>query len=661
MSDHPVTNQPMSCAQLLATADQLGKAGRTDLVIALYRQWLAQSPNDPLSCAIAFNLGLALYSQNDLAGSVAAYQSAIATNPNFYQAYINLSQTLERGGLTAEAVQIYFQLINRLGGITGEAISHKLIALKQLARLLIAANLYPKASEVLHISLDIDPSQTEVLNHWLHLRQRLLKWPVLQPFGAVTKAKMLTGFAPLALATFTDDPLLQLTSAYHYGHEIGQPETHFLDHYQPKPPRTPNERIKVGYVSSDFRGHAVGYLVSELCELHDRDKVEIFVYYCGIPNDDPTKARIKASAEHWLDITPLSDEEAAKQIVADGIEVLVDFNGYTRDARTRMLAMRPAPVIANWLGYPGTMATPYHHYIIADPFIIPEISEKYYTETVKRLPCYQPSDRKRVVSSKPCTRKDAGLPEDAVVFCSFNAAQKIVPFTWRRWMAILARVPNSVLWLLSGSDDVSTRLRELAAEHGIDPTRLIFAPVMSNPDHLARIPLADLFLDSLPYGAHTTASDALWMGVPVLTVAGRGFAARVCGSLVSAAGLSDMVMTTEADYIEKAVALGHDPGALKALRARLAEARDHCVLFDMPRLVASMERILGEMADDYRAGRRPGPDLANMDVYHDIGLKLHDDGVETALIPDYDEGYRQKLAERHQLQPVGPDTRLWKG
>ncbi|NJL72548.1 MAG: hypothetical protein HC888_13765 [Candidatus Competibacteraceae bacterium] len=260
----------------------------------------------------------------------------------------------------------------------------------------------------------------------------------------------------------------------------------------------------------------------------------------------------------------------------------MDLNGHTMGSRQRVLAMRPAPVQVNWLGFPGSAGSPFHHYIIADDFIIPPDHEHYYSERVLRLPCYQANQRHRAVTTQAPSRSEAGLPEDGIVYCSFNSIHKATLFTWRRWLEILGRVPGSVLWLLATTDEAKTNVRSLAAENGIDPARLIFADRVANPVHMARLGLADLFLDSTPYGAHTTGSDALWAGVPVLTLSGRSFASRVCGSLVRSAGIPDLICTSPRDYVERAVELGRNRARCTEYRQILLACRDRSVLFDTP-------------------------------------------------------------------------------
>jgi predicted O-linked N-acetylglucosamine transferase (SPINDLY family) len=429
------------------------------------------------------------------------------------------------------------------------------------------------------------------------------------------------------------------------------------------PPARPREgrKLRIGYVSSDLREHAVGFGLAEVMELHDRQRYEIHAYYCGIARTDPTQARIQANVDAWTDINQLSDDEAAARIAADGIDILIDLNGYTRDARTAVFARRPAPVIANWFGFPGTMATPYHNYIIADPVVIPEGDDIYYSEKVLRLDCYQPNDRKRPVAERTPTRAEEGLPEEAFVFCCLNGSQKITPAVFELWMQILERVPASVLWLLSSSPDINARLQQVAQARGVAGERLIFAEKKPNPLHLARYRLADLFLDTYPYGAHTTAADALWMGVPVLTIPGATFASRVCADVVRAAGLPELVCTSPEDYVARAVGLGLDRERAAALSRALTESRMSSVLFDTQRLVRRLESLFDEMWGDAEAGRVPVPDLTNLDAYSEIGLELGLAAGEGLAPGASREQYRERLAARHRVYPLKPDGRLWDG
>jgi len=323
-----------------------------------------------------------------------------------------------------------------------------------------------------------------------------------------------------------------------------------------------------------------------------------------------------------------------------------------------VFARRPAPIQVNWLGFPGSMGSPYHQYIIADDFIIPVESELYYSETVVRLPCYQPNDRKRVVAETP-TREAVGLPEGVFVFCCFNGAQKFTRFHFDRWIEILRRAPNSVLWILEPEPEIGERLVAYAAANGVARERIVFAPKQANPYHLARYALADLFLDTTPYGAHTTASDALWMGIPVLTLAGRAFASRVCGSLVSAAGLPELVCDSPEAFVELAVGLAGNPAAIAQLKARLEAGRATCDLFNMEKLTASLEGLYAEMCEAHQKGVRIRPDLTNLDIYLAVGAEDNQDERETGMIADYHGLYREKIAARHKARPIPADSRIW--
>ncbi len=464
----------------------------------------------------------------------------------------------------------------------------------------------------------------------------------------------------MSLANLTDDPMFLLAKAYQYNKQsIGLCPS-------PRPRITPADaarrrhgRLRIGYVSSDMREHAVGFAMTDVIELHDRTRFEIFVYYCGISRIDQTQQRIKGAADHWLDINALTDAQAAQKIAEDEIDILIDLNGYTKSARTKIFSMRPAPVAVNWFGYPGSMGSPYHHYIVADPTIIPPGQDHYYSEKVVRLPCYQPNDRKRVVAEARPSRRDAGLPDDAFVYCCLNGMQKLTPLTFQRWMTILSRVPGSVLWLLTGTSDTNARIRQFAAAQGIAPDRIIFAEKMANPQHLARYPLADLFLDNLPYGAHTTAADALWMGVPIVTLPGRSFASRVCASVVQAAGIGELVCTSPGDYVAKAVELGLDRTKFTTVKQKLIAGRDTCLLFDTPRLVSHLEELYRQMWTDFDADQLPVPDLSNLDIYHDVALEFDLEKTELLTEDEYLALYREKLTHWNSTYPIRPDNRLW--
>lgn len=642
---------------LIRAVEQLKTAHDATAVVALYDCWVEHNGDDPLLYAVLFNLSVTLSDAGDVERATQCLERALELNPDFTPASINLGRLHERKGGAEAAVRQWAAAVDRLGAVTGTAITHKVTALNQIARVMEDAGQDEAAENMLRQSLDLTPDQPEALQHFVALRQRLCEWPVLTPWERVSRKALVAGMSPLSMGAYADDPMLHLAAAWNYNRrDVGLPAAGVIRSHWAAREGSTGGRLRVGYLSSDLREHAVGYLCAEVFELHDPATVEVFAYYTGIPGTDPIKERYQRAVAHWVDITGLSDAEAARRIADDGIHILVDLNGYTRDGRTKLVALRPAPVIVNWLGYPGTTGSPYHHYIIADDWIIPQGDEIYYSEKVLRLPCYQPNDRKRVVAATAPTRAEMGLPEDAMVYCCFNGLHKVNRFTFQRWLDILNRVPNSVLWLLGGCEAAQTRLRAAAANGGVAPERLIFAGKLANPHHLARYPLADLFLDTTPYGAHTTASDALWMGVPVLTQSGRAFPSRVCGSLVRSAGLPEMVCATAQEYVDRAVALGREPSRLAAYRQRLAQRG---ALFDMDALTRRLEQLYRQMWDEYQSGALPRPDLRNLDIYMEIGAELDFDAIDPLGEGNALAWWRERLSARHDLRPIAADARLW--
>lgn len=657
MSIATATDAP-SLSELVTQAQALGAADRRDAAEQLYARWIAQRPDHPQLYIAHFNHACLLGEMGRSADAMRALGACLSLNPDFLPASINLGGFLERAGDIRQALEQWRGVAQRMVSVTGASVTHKLTALRQIARVLSEHQNPAAAEATLRQCLELRPEQRDVIEQLMALRLAQCAWPVVSPMEGAGRRSLLRGMSPLSMLAYSDDPLLQLGLAHHYARMLVDESVDLSRHDRRDAPIDPGRRLRIGYVSSDLRDHAIGTLMAEVFELHDRGKVEIFAYYCGPASESTLLHRIRAAAEHWVELRALGDDAAAARIAADGIDILIDVNGYTRDARTAVFARRPAPVQINWLGYPGTLGTPYHHYIIADRWIIPPEAELLYSEQVLRLPCYQPNDRKRLVGPTP-TRAAAGLPEEGFVFCCFNASQKLSRFTMQRWMNILGRVPGSVLWLLDSGTEMRENLLAFAARHGIAEGRIIFAPKQANADHLARYRLADLFLDSAPYGAHTTASDALWMGIPVLTLSGRSFASRVCGSLVRSAGLPEMVCTTPQDFMDHAARLALAPAELAQLRHRLESRRRNCDLFNMEKLVSRLEQLFHEVARRHRAGRTPVPQLQNLEACLEVGIGFDHEATEMLALEDYAGLYRAGLERRDQRRPLVADARLW--
>lgn len=657
-----LTAEGCPLGDVITLAGELAAQGQPALADQAYKIWVKFNAEHPQRSVALFNRSVLQAALGDNAGAAASLEQAIAVNPDFMPAYVNLGGLQERAGLNELAIATWEAGANRPFVLNGMGVSYAFTCLKQIARLLGDMHQPARAELALQRAADIDPGAMDVIGQLVATRLSQCKWPAVQPTERLSRETLLNGVNPLSIAAYSDDPLLQLGAANQF---IEREAKTTLEQVRADRRDAPidlaGRRPRIGYISSDLRDHAVGYLMAELFEVHDKAKVEVFAYYCGPESSDGLNTRIRAAAEHFTDIRLMSDDEAAQRIADDGIDILIDVNGHTRDARTAVFARRPAPILVNWLGYPGTMGSDYHHYIIGDPWIIPPEMELYYSEAVRRIPCYQPNDRRRVVASESPTRAEAGLPAEAFVFCCFNGTQKITPHVFDRWVEILKRTPGSVLWLLDSNPETNARLRDAAEAKGVDRTRLVFAPKMQNALHLARYRLADLFLDTTPYGAHTTASDALWMAVPVLTWSGRSFASRVCGSLVRSAGLPELVVDSAQAYVEKAVEIGSDRARAQALRATLEANRDTCVLFDMDLLADKLETLYGEMIAEYQAGLRPRPNLANLPTYLEIGLSLDRDEREVQSESDLHAVYRRELARRHAVKAMAPDGRLWEG
>jgi predicted O-linked N-acetylglucosamine transferase (SPINDLY family) len=606
----------MDVVSLITAVDALVASGEGDLGRVLYKFWLLENPNHSMRHIIAFNCGSSLLQQGDIAGARKYLDQAIEANPEFYQARLNLASSYERSGEAEAAIAEWQQIVDRLAPVSQLNISLKIQAFKNIARVKRSTEV---AETVLRQAIELDPAQPDLVQHWVNRRQGRCVWPLLQPVGNLSVRAILERMAPLSMAAFSDDPLLQLAVARAYTSQMQGAVAGPMVLGTWLAPEARPEKLKVAYLSSDFCHHAVGYLMSDVFENHDRSRYEITVFNIGERNDDAIQKRIMGRVDHWFDIRGVPDKTAAQQIIAQGIDILIDMNGHTNYQRTALLAMKPAPIIANWLGYPGTMGSSDHHYIIADDFLIPSGFESYYSEKVLRLPCYQPNGKLYPVPALQATRTELGLPETGVVFCCFNGSVKITEPVFARWCVILASVPGSVIWLRgSPEDDFALRLRAEAARRGIAPERLVFLPFRSNTEYLGCHRHADLFLDTFPYGAHTTASDALRMGVPIVTLAGLSFASRVCGSLSRAAGLSDLICITPEEYVARAIELGNNPEALAQMKQKLAASLPGCDLFNASKLVRHLEGLFETMWGDYAGGTLHRPDTSWLSFDHCI-------------------------------------------
>jgi protein O-GlcNAc transferase len=552
---------------------------------------------DPGNAEAWLNLGRCLEADKDYPSALRAYDRALAIKPDYAEAWSNRGNVYMALQDLDQALTAY-EKATALRGDFAEALANLAMLLNRLER---PADAVPKIDRAIALKPDLP------LAHCIRLQAKLslCDWSSYEEDSAAVILGVANGGQGALPFTFLGLPatadLQQKCAQAHATSKYPPTDAQVF----PRPDRA-GAKLRIGYFSADMHRHAIGYLTAGLFEQHDRNGFEITCFSFGPPSTDVMRRRLQAGVDRFLDVHDKSDTEICELARRTGIDIAVDLTGYTRNERTGIFARRAAPVQVNYLGYPGTMGTPIMDYIVADPVIVPIEHLSYFTEAVVHLPqAYQATDNKRQISDRVFSRAELGLPEDGFVFCSFNNNYKLTPDVFAVWMRLLHKAPGSVLWLLESHAGISAMLRQSAIRHGIAPERLIFATRMASPEHLARQPLADLFLDSFHYNAHTTASDALWAGLPVLTRIGNTFAGRVAASLLRAAGLPELVTETTEDYEALALALSQDPARLRAIRQKLAAGRDTCALFDTPRFTRGLEAAYRAMWDRHLAGLPP--------------------------------------------------------
>lgn len=543
------------------------------------------------------NRGTALAKLKRYGEAIASFDKAIALKPDYAQAHNNRGTALHDSERYTDSIVSYDKAI-ALKPDYAEAYYNRGTALRRLKR-------YEEAIASCKKAIALKPDYAQA--HDLHERTArwICDWSNFTEANRALTARIDNDGAPVnpfTLLSISDDPARQARCARAFTkHKLKRLTVSALG----QSPRA-SERIHIAYVSADFHAHATAFLMARLFELHDRDRFEISAFSTGIDDGSPMRARLGRAFDHFIDVSDKSDREVAAMIAARQVHIAVDLKGHTRDARTEIFAWRPAPIQVNYLGFPATMGADFIDYIVVDPFLVPPDQQAFFTEKLVHLPTsYQVNDTRREIAEDTPARAEAGLPGQGFVFCSFNNNYKITPALYDIWMRLLDAVPGSVLWLLSDSAAAEKNLRAEARIRDVDPDRVIFAPRCQLADHLARHRLADLFLDTLPYNAHTTASDALWAGLPVVTCAGRSFAARVAGSLLHAVGLPELVTETLKDYEALALRLAREPDTCAAIRSKLRANRDTAPLFDTDHFRRSIEAAYTAMYTRWQAGDAP--------------------------------------------------------
>lgn len=609
-------------------------AGDGAVAIAVLERARALAPRHP---AVLNGLGNARRADGDLAAARAAYRECTQAVPDYAGAWLNLAAVELALGESAAAEQDARRALQLAPGHPEGLLllGHVLAAQRRHAEAAAAyeagARAAPRdarfayqiglmaeerrqlaaAAEAHARALALDANLGEALGQLVFLRRQLCDWRDLDALSGALRSRVraaAAGVSPFAFLAEPAGPDEQLRCAQAAARRISASTARRraqLDFAAPTP--APDAPLRVGFVAAGFGHHPTALLVVAFMEALREHALDLHLFSTAADDDSPTLHRLRRAAHHWHDASGASADALAHSIHAAGIEIAIDLDGYCDGSRPEAFALRPAPLQVNWLAYPGTMGAPWIDYVVADRIVLPEALRADFSENVAWLPrCFQPSDPTRVVGEPP-SRRDCGLPDLGVVYACFNNRYKINPAGFERLLAVLHAVPDSVLWLLSGPEGADARLRAQAQRRGVDPARLVFTPKRPHAEYLALYRHADLFLDTAPYSAHTTASDAIWAGCPVLTVPGATFAARVAASLNHHLGLTQLNAADDAAFVDFAVRLGRDAAARATLRAELAARRHASGLFDMRAFAADFAALLGEMARRRRAGLPPAP------------------------------------------------------
>jgi predicted O-linked N-acetylglucosamine transferase (SPINDLY family) len=556
-------------------------------------------PADETACALAAHCLIELQRPADVVALLQAYPAEGKRDAGFH---LVLGQALEALHRPQEAIAAY---MDALALKVDLALAHARLGFcfNRLEMREEAAQCFRTA----HV-LGVGEQNLCILGQLAYREREVCRWVDAASDTAAIRAgvEALADTADTPVTVFTmlsmeDDPALHRRAARSASRYLARG-------LEPLPPVTlpapAGRRLRIGYVSSDFFHHATSILIAGMLESHDRERFEVTLYSHSLDDASAMRTRVLGAAEHVVDIAALDVRQAARRIRDDAIDILVDLKGFTKESRVEMFALRPAPLQVSFLGYPGTIGAEWMDYVIGDPQVTPLGHAADFSEKIAQMPvCYQPNDSRRPLPAA-ASRADAGLPQDAVVLCGFNQPYKISPAVFDSWCRILHEVPEAVLWLLEWNPQVRKNLEPEAIARGIDPARIVWAPLVKYEPHITRLSQADLFLDTWPYNAHTTASDALWAGVPVVTLRGRSFASRVAASLDHALGLDELVFDSVAAFEAGTVALARDPGRRAALRQRL-EGRFAAPVFDSARFARDLEHLYHRMAERCAAGLPP--------------------------------------------------------
>jgi len=576
--------------------------GDLEAAVASYKRALQCRPQ---YAEAHYNLGLARMAQRMLDAALDHFRRALQFRPDYAEAHNSLGSTLRALGRTRAAIESYHRAL-QIDPAYSEAHCNLGLALADQKDLPAAVASFRHVMALRPDSLSARLALTHQLQHlcaWSEIEALDLPTEKTPPPEATAGQDLVPPFTILALPTLLT-PRQQWQYARAWAERIQKRTARQRPAAGPWQ-RTDKSKMRLGYLSADFRQHPVARLAVELFARHDRERFDVFAYSYGPDDRSDLRRRVVAAVDRFVELDHDTHLQAAERIAADEIDVLVDLTGYTQHARPDILALRPAPIQVNYLGFPGTMAADFIDYILVDQFVVPADQQPHFTEKLVHLPgCYLVGGPGTEIGASP-SRESCNLPAEGLVFCCFNNSYKITREVFAVWMRLLEAVSGSVLWLRQFNRWAPANLRAEAGSRGVDPGRLIFAPPLPRAEHLARYRVADLLLDTFPYNAHATAKEALWSGCPLVTIAGHTFASRVAGSLLTAAGLPELVTGNLSDYEQLALQLAENPDERIALGSRLADARSSRSLFEGDRFARHVEQAYRQMWELHAAGPSP--------------------------------------------------------
>ena len=538
--------------QLFQKAKALDDEGKGDIALELYKAYISNPKSEKKHLAL-YNYGALQQANKDIKGAEASYKACIELDPTLGQAIVNYGLLLERSQRKQEALLQWHRISDPPENGTRYDAELQTMALNHIGRVYENHKQYDYAESALERSLLLNPKQTGVLQHWIHIRQKSCSWPIYKELEGITKHDMLMATSPLAMLALTDDPVQLLLTAHAFvGRTYG-----FKEEFLSKGRQYKHDKLRIAYVSGDMCTHAVGLLLDKVFDQHDRSKVDLYGYDYSPEDGTAVRAHLKNSFSILHSIHGLSDRQVAEQILKDEIDILIDLHGLSSGARPGIFALHPAPKQGTYLGFIGTTAMPWFDFVIADQYVLPEELTKYFTEK----PLYvQGSFIPLTLTPSKVTKPERSkyhIPENAFVMAAFGNVYKITPRMFDTWLEILKRSPEAILWLIDDNPVTTKNLKEYATAKSINLDQLLFSPRSSHSEYKEKLLLADLFMDSFPYNCGSTTNDVISLGIPIITLSGRSMVSRMGGSILKSIGMDDLICTSEDEYIKKTLSIIH--------------------------------------------------------------------------------------------------------